>query len=156
MYGGAWRCLAELAALRRDAKVFASAVLSQARFGVIGSACSTWPQVEYRHWAAMFDEICIGFGVEYTRNDKKHRTDGPAVQDCGGITWCYSGVQRRNSWVEQRPAYVKWYFNDTLHRIDGPAVERDDGTKEWWLHGVRYRNSQVFWRHVCKSRKLIA
>jgi len=31
-----------------------------------------------------------------------------------------------------------WRVED-LHRADGPAVEGDDGTKEWWEHGVLLR-----------------
>ncbi len=26
-----------------------------------------------------------------------------------------------------------------LHRTDGPAVEKVDGTKEWWVNGLRHR-----------------
>ena len=26
-----------------------------------------------------------------------------------------------------------------LHRTDGPAVEYSDGSKEWWINGLRHR-----------------
>ena len=26
-----------------------------------------------------------------------------------------------------------------LHRLDGPAVEKANGTKEWWVNGIRHR-----------------
>ena len=35
---------------------------------------------------------------------------------------------------------AKRYYNSSgvFHRTDGPAVEWADGTREWWLYGVRY------------------
>jgi hypothetical protein len=35
--------------------------------------------------------------------------------------------------------YKACYENDLLHRLDGPAVVYADGTKEWWVFGVRHR-----------------
>ena len=48
-------------------------------------------------------------------NDKRHRTDGPAVERLNGDK--------------------AWWLNDTLHRTDGPAVEWADGAKAWWRNG---------------------
>jgi hypothetical protein len=30
-----------------------------------------------------------------------------------------------------------WYLNNRLHRVDGPAVEMADGTRKWYLVGVK-------------------
>ena len=32
----------------------------------------------------------------------------------------------------------KWYSDGLYHRVDGPAVEYADGSKEWWIDGVKY------------------
>lgn len=33
-----------------------------------------------------------------------------------------------------------WYQNRKLHRIDGPAIEYPDGTKEWYINGIKQEN----------------
>lgn len=39
-------------------------------------------------------------------------------------------------------------FRDRLHSIDDhPAVVRDDGTKEWFCHGVRHRKNGPAYIH---------
>jgi len=58
---------------------------------------------------------------EWCLNGKRHREDGPAVEDADG--------------------YKAWYLNDQLHRVDGPAVEWDDDYKEWWLNGKYHREN---------------
>ena len=30
-----------------------------------------------------------------------------------------------------------WYREGNLHRLDGPAVEKSDGSKIWYLNGLR-------------------
>jgi hypothetical protein len=30
-------------------------------------------------------------------------------------------------------------YKKVLHRIDGPAIEWYDGTKEWFINGIRHR-----------------
>ena len=32
----------------------------------------------------------------------------------------------------------EWRLNGQLHRTDGPAIEWANGTKVWYLHGIRY------------------
>jgi hypothetical protein len=51
-------------------------------------------------------------------NGKKHRVDGPAVEDVDGDK--------------------HWYLNGRRHRIDGPAVEFADGRKLWYLNNNYY------------------
>jgi hypothetical protein len=31
-----------------------------------------------------------------------------------------------------------------LHRMDGPAIERNNGDKEWWLHGASYKDATTW------------
>lgn len=52
-------------------------------------------------------------------NNKKHRTDGPAV------IWVCGGTE--------------WWVNGRLHRRDGPAVIYASNEKEWWVNGKRHR-----------------
>jgi len=35
----------------------------------------------------------------------------------------------------------KWWYNSKgeFHREDGPAVEYSDGSKTWWINGLRHR-----------------
>jgi len=47
-------------------------------------------------------------------NGKRHRENGPAIEDANGSKF--------------------WYLNDQLHREDGPAVEFVDGSKAWYLN----------------------
>jgi len=35
-----------------------------------------------------------------------------------------------------------------LHRIDGPAIERNNGDKEWWLHGAWHREGAPAIEHA--------
>lgn len=32
---------------------------------------------------------------------------------------------------------ICWYQNEVLHRLDGPACEYKDGSKRWYIEGVR-------------------
>ena len=57
--------------------------------------------------------------VEYKKDEKYHREDGPAIDAANGVKF--------------------WYNNGKLHRKDGPAVEYLDGTKSWWINGIRYK-----------------
>jgi hypothetical protein len=55
-------------------------------------------------------------------NGKRHRLDGPAIEDTDGAKL--------------------WYVDDKLHRLDGPAVEWADGYKEWWIEHKNYKTQQ--------------
>ena len=55
-------------------------------------------------------------------NDKRHRSDGPAVEYPNGTK--------------------EWYLNGTCHRSDGPAIERPDGYKAWYLNGKLFKTSE--------------
>jgi hypothetical protein len=56
----------------------------------------------------------------WTKNDKLHREDGPAIEKYDGSKY--------------------WYINGQYHREDGPAVEHANGAKEWWLNGKRIKS----------------
>ena len=58
----------------------------------------------------------------YNKDDKLHRTDGPAVEYANGSK-C-------------------WYQNGQRHRANGPAIEGEDGYKAWWLNGEELTESE--------------
>ncbi len=57
--------------------------------------------------------------VEFYRDGKRHREDGPAVLTADGG--------------------LLWYCEDRLHRDDGPAVQDADGDLGWYHHGKLHR-----------------
>ena len=64
-------------------------------------------------------------GTTFWYNDREHtilhRLGGPAFT-CSGMS--------------------SWYQNGRLHRADGPAVEWADGTKNWYLDGIKVTQAQ--------------
>ena len=59
-------------------------------------------------------------------NDKRHRTDGPAVVYADGTQ--------------------HWYLDGKRHRIDGPAIVSVDGDQEWYLDDKFLGDNSVgFW-----------
>jgi len=54
---------------------------------------------------------------EWFINNKRHREDGPAVEDACG--------------------YKAWFINGRCHREDGPAIEYASGSKEWYINGKK-------------------
>lgn len=62
-----------------------------------------------------YELVVYSFGYkEWYLNGKRHRVDGPAIEDSDG--------------------QKSWWFDGHLSRLDGPAIE-DDGDKEWFLKG---------------------
>jgi hypothetical protein len=59
-----------------------------------------------------------GGQIEYWRDGKRHREDGPAMISPNG--------------------FRQWFFNDEFHRLNGPAIEFDDGTEFWYYRDVFY------------------
>ena len=45
-----------------------------------------------------------------------------------------------------------WRQQGKLHREDGPAVERLNGTKEWWIRGVRYHTPEDWARAILQHQ----
>jgi hypothetical protein len=60
---------------------------------------------------------------EWFLNDKRHREDGPAIEQANGDRY--------------------WYLNDQLHREDGPAIEYADGACSWYLNGKQVTEQEV-------------
>ena len=58
--------------------------------------------------------------IEYYKDNKRHREDGPAIEHIDGGKY--------------------WYKDGMLHREDGPAVERLNGTKFWFKYGKLHRD----------------
>ena len=58
----------------------------------------------------------------YNKDDKLHRTDGPAVEYADGTKF--------------------WYQNGVLHRIDGPAIIFEDGDRRWCINGVQLTEAE--------------
>ncbi len=49
-----------------------------------------------------------------------------------------------------------WLFNNKLHREDGPAVEYADGTKQWYLNGEQFTETDfTFETEWCKQTQKI-
>jgi hypothetical protein len=75
---------------------------------------------------------------EWYQNGKRHREDGPAIEDANGYkAWYKNGKIHREDGpaVEDAGGDKVWYQNGSLHRLDGPAVEHASGSKEWYIEG---------------------
>ena len=65
------------------------------------------------------------------KNGLRHRDEGPAIEWVNGSRF--------------------WYKEDKLHRLggqavesaNGPAIEHNSGKKEYWIHGKRFKESDV-------------
>jgi hypothetical protein len=68
-------------------------------------------------------------------NDKRHRTDGPAVTYPDGSQ--------------------AWYLNGELHRTDGPAVIDSNGRQEWYLNGKEVKENIFNFILGCTMEELI-
>jgi hypothetical protein len=66
--------------------------------------------------------VTIKGNIEYKRNGKLHRTDGPALII-----------------NEHKHQCRVWYKNGKLHRDNGPAFDSDLGTKIWYKNGLKHR-----------------
>jgi hypothetical protein len=79
---------------------------------------------------------------EWFLNDKRHRVDGPAIEDADGSKYWYLNDKYHREdgpAVECADGEKQWYLNGQLHRVDGPAVEWADGSKQWYLNDKRHR-----------------
>ena len=77
----------------------------------------------------------------FNLNGKRHRVDGPAVEDANGYKSWYLNNQRHRvdgPAVESPNGYKLWYLNGERHRVDGPAMELANGNKYWYLNGKQY------------------
>jgi hypothetical protein len=78
--------------------------------------------------------------MEWCREGKLHRDDGPAVVRADGTKEWYRDGQRPS---EDGPAVMQangtrmWYRDGKLHRDDGPAIEWANGMNRWYVDGER-------------------
>jgi hypothetical protein len=73
-------------------------------------------------------------------NNKRHRSDGPAVIYKNDDKYWYLNNQlHRNDGpaIESKNGDKFWYINGKCHRTDGPAIEYNNGTKYWYLNDVK-------------------
>ncbi|WP_175912367.1 hypothetical protein [Burkholderia metallica] len=78
--------------------------------------------------------------VEYFKDDKLHREDGPAMIDADGYkVWFVNGLRHRldGPAVLGPDGHQAWYVEGQLHREDGPALILKTGTREWFIHDKR-------------------
>ena len=70
------------------------------------------------------------------KNDKLHRTDGPAID---------------------APLHQEWYQEGKLHRTDGPAyMVFDDEVYEWYIDGKLITDPQEYQKLTNISDELLA
>jgi hypothetical protein len=50
--------------------------------------------------------------------------------------------EARDGRYEDPLGNIIWLQHGKLHRDDGPAVEDQDGSKEWWINGIKLTEEQ--------------
>lgn len=91
--------------------------------------------------------------INFFRNNKLHRDNGPAVlyrlEDTGELCreWYKDGILHREGApaVEIGKNYNEWMINGKYHRLDGPAIilfDGDDTFCEWWINGKEYTEKE--------------
>ncbi|HNC57662.1 MAG TPA: hypothetical protein PLP33_19650 [Leptospiraceae bacterium] len=80
--------------------------------------------------------------LQYIKNGKHHREDGPAIEYKNGTKeWWVEGKRHRidGPAIEESDGTKYWHKEGNLHREDGPAIEESDGTKYWHKEGNLHR-----------------
>jgi len=80
--------------------------------------------------------------IEWYKEGKRHREDGPAVEDSNGTkSWFKEGRYHREDGpaIEFSEGSKFWYINGNRHRLDGPAKIWANGHKEWWVEGKEFK-----------------
>jgi hypothetical protein len=83
--------------------------------------------------------------IEYQKNEKLHRVDGPAVIDDNLIMYYIEGIKHRDdgpavTYKYKNEKIEEYYKDGLLHREDGPAID-SESVKEYYLYGVRHRDN---------------
>jgi hypothetical protein len=80
--------------------------------------------------------------VEWRKEGKRHREDGPAIEySSGDKEWYKEGKLHREDGpaVEYINGYEEWFIEGERHREDGPAIKCCDGDKKWFIKGKLHR-----------------
>jgi len=83
--------------------------------------------------------------VEYTKDGKLHRLDGPACEwSDGDKVWYAEGKRHRidGPAIELSDGSKFWYVKGKYHRLDGPAIELSNGSKLWFVEGKEYSETE--------------
>ena len=83
--------------------------------------------------------------TEWYQNEKRHKTDGPAIEYANGYkAWFIEGKRHRTDGpaIEYANGHKEWYQSVKQHRIDGPAVEYVNGNKLWFIEGKEYTEEE--------------
>lgn len=84
--------------------------------------------------------------LEWYKEGKLHREDGPVSEWEGGEAWYLFGERHR----EDGPAFTgsdsngkleQWWIHGKRHREDGPSEETSAGYKAWYLNGEPHREN---------------
>jgi hypothetical protein len=69
----------------------------------------------------------------------RHNENGPAVITTHGYqAWYLYGKRHRVGGPAIKfEDFEVYYHEGKRHRLDGPAMSFSDGTKQWWVDGVR-------------------
>ena len=84
------------------------------------------------------------FEIKGTSNKKIFVTNLNKIPKnfCGTVVYKYKNILSYKD-NDYRVKTISSYKKGKLHRIDGPAVEDTDGTKEWWVEGIKYSTSKL-------------
>lgn len=142
----AWKCVAELAAQRRDAQAFHRIVCSVPKIGRASIACRSNSNKEYRYWSHSFDRVHVAHFRRYNlatfewtyncvsqrwfRHHQLHRRGGPAK-----VTYKFHVNSPCKDPFDKQE---EWYEDGALHRVGGPAYV-DGFVEKWYLYGSLYR-----------------
>lgn len=126
----AWCDVMETCALRRDGVVFVRLLVT---VPVVGRAvlhdddgAKPFLQVQYIYWTRLFDDVTyfvkpnnLKTCVEFTRNGKPHRVDGPAKETIGDeIEWWLHGKRfNRNGVAALTPTYAFYWDGQSLKHV---------------------------------------
>ena len=65
----------------------------------------------------------------------------PVTLDNGTKIWLEKSKTDTRYYHDLKDLFPKaTFFEQRFHRTDGPAIIRNNGSKEWWLHGKRFHD----------------
>ena len=100
---------------------------------------------------------------EWYAYGKRHRLDGPAIENDKGREWFVDGKRHRYGApaVEYCDGTKEWFVDGKRHRMDGPAIECVSGSQAWRINGESISEDEFYkrtdWRedqHIVDLRYL--